>query len=72
MLAPGAVTCPGARGTARPATTAPHSPRDLNHPIPSAPREAVAQPGADGVPPRPPVPPQRHDCPQRRVRRLSP
>ncbi|GGV68406.1 hypothetical protein GCM10010294_24150 [Streptomyces griseoloalbus] len=24
----------------------------------------VAQPGAHGVPPRPPVPPQRHDCPQ--------
>ncbi|MFI2549325.1 hypothetical protein ACH5AJ_34420, partial [Streptomyces rochei] len=23
-----------------------------------------AQPGADGVPLRPPVPPQRHDCPQ--------
>ncbi|WP_219819943.1 hypothetical protein, partial [Streptomyces sp. SM1] len=25
----------------------------------------VAQPGVSGVPLRPPVPPQRHDCPQR-------
>ncbi|OWA02003.1 hypothetical protein B9W62_30725 [Streptomyces sp. CS113] len=25
----------------------------------------VAWPGACGVPPRPPVPPQRHDCPRR-------
>ncbi|AWT41866.1 hypothetical protein DMT42_05795 [Streptomyces actuosus] len=24
----------------------------------------VARPGAGGVPLRPPVPPQRHDCPQ--------
>ncbi|OWA04567.1 hypothetical protein B9W62_28130 [Streptomyces sp. CS113] len=28
----------------------------------------VAWPGAAGVPPRPPVPPQRHDCPRLRGR----
>ncbi|AWT43180.1 hypothetical protein DMT42_13175 [Streptomyces actuosus] len=28
----------------------------------------VARPGADGAPLRPPVPPQRHDCPQLRQR----
>ncbi|WP_233535758.1 hypothetical protein, partial [Streptomyces sp. CRB46] len=33
-------------------------------------RGVGAQPGATGVPLRPPVPPQRHDCPQLRLLRL--